>query len=331
MKPRFLLALLILTACAPAPATMPATVSPSSTAPAQAPVSVSSPTRAAGWTALIGQHGGISTATFPAPPSTPAPARFTTRVSPADGMTQVFVPAGTFRMGGLDVFAENDELPYHDVTLNEFWVDQTEVTNGMYALCVQAGACLPPRKLSSQQRPSYYDNPEFRDYPVVQVTWLDARTYCVWAGRRLLTEAEWERAARGDDLRNYPWGDELPTALYANFGNLIRDTSRVGSYPAGASLYGVLDMAGNVWEWVSDFYDSDFYLSAPAENPTGPPETIGRYQRVIRGGSFQDTFVNIRLSNRGYELGPNPAAPYGSLDLSGHTSAKIGFRCVSDR
>jgi serine/threonine-protein kinase len=245
-------------------------------------------------------------------------------------MIGVLIPAGTMRMGGLDVFAENDELPYHNVTLKAFWLDQTEVTNGMYALCVQASVCNLPRKLSSLKRPSYFGKPEFQDYPVIQITWTDARAYCAWAGRRLPTEAEWERAARGDDFRTYPWGDEPPSARYANYGNLVRDTSRVGSYSAGASPFGALDMAGNVWEWVSDFYDSDYYLGSPTTGPQGPAENNGHYERVIRGGSFQDEWVSIRLSNRGYELGPNPRAPYGSLDLAGRTSAKIGFRCASD-
>ena len=251
-------------------------------------------------------------------------------MSPADGMLQVHVPAGTLHMGAWDVFADNDELPYHDVTMKEFWLDQTEITNGMYALCVQAGSCTPPLKTSSQSRPSYYGNAAFQDYPVIQVTWGDAQAYCEWAGRRLPTEAEWERAARGDDLRTYPWGDEPPSARFVNFNYLVRDTSRVGSYAAGASPFGALDMAGNVWEWVSDFYDSDFYLSAPTANPIGPTQAPGRFQRVIRGGSFQDDWSSIRIANRGYAMGPNPGAVYGSPELMGNTSAAVGFRCASD-
>jgi formylglycine-generating enzyme required for sulfatase activity len=246
-------------------------------------------------------------------------------------MTQVFVPAGTLHMGGLDVFVENDELPVHDVTIKEFWLDQTEVTNGMYSLCVKAESCRPPQKTSSSKRASYFDNPEFQDYPVIQISWGDANNYCAWAGRRLPTEAEWERAARGDDMRTYPWGDEPPTERYANFDNLIRDTSRVGSYAAGASPFGALDMAGNVWEWVADFYDLDYYLTAPTAGPTGPPETMGRPQRVIRGGSYQDGWTEIRVSNRGHDMGPNPAAAYGSPEIFGRTSVKIGFRCASSQ
>jgi serine/threonine-protein kinase len=253
------------------------------------------------------------------------------RISPADGMTQVFVPGGILHMGGMDIYAENDEQPYHDVSIREFWIDQVEVTNGMYALCVQAGNCARPRKLSSSTRSSYYDNPEFRDYPVVQVTWTDAQDYCAWAGRRLPTEAEWERAARGDDMRTYPWGDEPPSERYANYGMVLRDTSRVGSYARGASPFGALDMAGNVWEWVSDFYNVDYYVTAPTADPTGPAEIPGRAQRVIRGGSYQDDFTGIRVSNRGYEIGPNPLAAYGSDDLQGKSSIKVGLRCVAEQ
>lgn len=272
----------------------------------------------------------VPTATFPAPPASPEAPAYETRLSPVDAMTQMHVPAGTLHMGGLDVYSENDELPYHDVNLKEYWIDQTEVTNGMYALCVGAGACRPPQRTASARQPLYYGTAEFQDHPVVNVTWGDAQAYCAWAGRRLPTEAEWERAARGDDMRTYPWGDEPPSARYANFNTLIRDTSRVGSYPAGASPYGALDMAGNVWEWVADLYDMRYYEKSAAEDPTGPEEAFGRTQRVIRGGSFQDEFISIRLSNRGYELGPNPGAAYGSPELEGRSSVKIGFRCAGE-
>ena len=328
MKKSLLLLLLLVSACAPAPGAAPAAVS--SPTPVEEVVPVASVPTAVAPTPFRLPHESIPTATFPAPPPTPTVQVYTTRVSSVDGMTQVFVPAGTLHMGGLDVYAENDELPYHDVTLKEFWLDQTEVTNGMYALCIQAGTCLEPLRVSSDRRPAYFGNPEFQDYPVIQVTWGDAQAYCTWAGRRLPTEAEWERAARGDDMRTYPWGDEPPNEHLANFDNLVRDTSRVGSYAAGTSPFGALDMAGNVWEWVADFYDPNYYKTAPAADPPGPEQRIGRYQRVIRGGSFQDVFVSLRLSNRGYELGPNPAAAYGSADLGGRASSKIGFRCASD-
>jgi serine/threonine-protein kinase len=246
-------------------------------------------------------------------------------------MPQVFIPAGTFPMGGLDVRAEDDELPAHTVQIGAFWMDQLEVTNGMYALCVGAGACPPPVLLSSNHRPDYFGNPEFQDYPVVHVTWTAAAAYCAWAGRRLPTEAEWERAARGDDLRTWPWGDEPPNAKLANFGWLSGDTSRVGTYAAGAGPFGTLDMAGNVWEWTADLYSTEYYKQSPDMNPAGPQGAGGNLRRVIRGGSFEDVDTDIRLSNRGFELGPDPRAPVTRpIQLNGDESFKIGFRCAAD-
>jgi formylglycine-generating enzyme required for sulfatase activity len=242
-------------------------------------------------------------------------------------MPQVYVPAGQVRMGGLDVNADEDELPAHSVTMNAFWIDQLEVTNAMYLLCVQSGACSPPATWGSEQRLSYFNDETYKDYPVVQVTWGQATDYCAWAERRLPTEAEWERAARGDDLRTFPWGDEPPSEIYANYNRLVGDTSRVGSYAAGASPFGALDMAGNVWEWVADYFSNQYYASSPSSNPTGP-DTSGTNQRVIRGGSFQDEWIDIRVSKRGSALGPNPLAFYDDPDRNGESSSKIGFRCI---
>ncbi|MBI5945650.1 MAG: SUMF1/EgtB/PvdO family nonheme iron enzyme [Chloroflexi bacterium] len=270
----------------------------------------------------------------PTPENTPVPTAtsepVTVKVSPADGMTQLFVPAGILTMGGLDILRDSDEIPAHQVKLNAFWIDQVEVTNGMYSLCVNAGSCRPPVKLNSNLRFDYFGSPEFSDYPVIHVAWLDANTYCQWAGRRLPTEAEWERAARGDDMRTFPWGDEPPNANNSNSGNSVGDTSRVGSYADGMSPFGALDMAGNVWEWVSDYYKAYYYASSPLENPPGPEDDIGTHLRVIRGGSFQDTLLNLRLANRGYEVGPNPFAPPLAEEYYGRGSVHIGFRCAAD-
>jgi len=272
-----------------------------------------------------------STAT-PAASSTPAPTATpnTVKISAADGMTQLFVPAGTVNMGGLDVLLENDELPAHMVQVNAFWVDQVEVVNGMYALCVKAESCRPPANATSDNRLDYYGNFEFQDYPVIQVTWYDANAYCQWAGRRLPTEAEWERAARGDSVHTYPWGGELPNATNSNSLNIVGDTMRVGSYPIGISPFGALDMAGNVWEWVADFYKGNYYAESPTDNPTGPADGGLNHMRVIRGGSFQDDASTLRISNRGYEAGPDPSVLPSDAAYYGRSSAKIGFRCVSD-
>src|SRR3972149_4414556 len=166
------------------------------------------------------------------------------RTSSMDGMPQVHIPQGTFRMGGMDVRRAPNELPDHDVTLDAFWMDQLEVTNAMFSLCVQAGVCDPPQSFKSQRRTDYFNNPEFKDYPVVYVTWGQAAAYCSWAGRRLPTEAEGGRAGRGDDFRTFPWGEDKADGTLANFNMLVGDTSRVGTYSNGVSPFGVLDMAG---------------------------------------------------------------------------------------
>ncbi|NJN79969.1 MAG: formylglycine-generating enzyme family protein [Anaerolineales bacterium] len=246
-------------------------------------------------------------------------------------MTQIYIPEGKFIMGGIDVHRENDELPAHEVYVSAFWMDQVEVTNGMYNLCVQAESCRLPAQIRSDNREEYFGNPEFQDYPVVNVTWFDANTYCEWAERRLPTEAEWERAARGDDKRNFPWGDEPPNEYNSNSQNFVGDTSRVGSYIEGVSLFGVLDLAGNVWEWVADRYRPDYYQKSPLENPTGPLEDeVFNNMRVIRGGSFQDDGSVLRLANRNFLDGPNPKAQPTEEEFYGKSSLKIGFRCVAD-
>ncbi len=231
-------------------------------------------------------------------------------------------------MGGMDVRRAPNETPVHDVTLHAFWMDQLEVTNAMYALCVNAGGCTPPQSFKSQRRPSYFNNPEFNDYPVIYVTWGQARAYCAWAGRRLPTEAEWERAGRGNDFRTFPWGEDKADGLRANFNMLVGDTSRVGSYPAGASPFGVLDMAGNVAEWVNDFYGS--YANAGTVNPTGPA-TSASLNRVVRGGSLGDAEINIRVSKRSSVPGPMLGTPSDPNAALGAFSPRIGFRCAVDQ
>ncbi|HNK63231.1 MAG TPA: SUMF1/EgtB/PvdO family nonheme iron enzyme [Anaerolineales bacterium] len=252
------------------------------------------------------------------------------KISSKDGMTQIWIPGGTFIMGGMDVYRENDEQPPHEVFISAFWMDQVEVTNGMYNLCVQSGACRPPEKIRSDNREEYFGQLEFQDYPVVYVTWTDATAYCQWAGRRLPTEAEWERAARGDDKRNYPWGDELPNEYNSNSNNLVGDTSRVGSYAEGASPFGILDMAGNVWEWVADRYRQDYYEKSPAEDPQGPTaEEVFNNLRVIRGGSFQEDGRFARVNNRNTLEGPDPKSQPDDPKFYGESSYKVGFRCVA--
>ncbi len=294
----------------------------------------SAPTAVPGLTAIVIPQETATTAppeiaSSPAPTATSTPE--TVIISAKDGMTQLFISSGTFIMGGLDVYRKSNEIPPHEVYLNAYWIDQVEVTNGMYNLCVQAGSCRSPARNSSDNRLEYFGNPEFQDYPVVHVAWYDAHAYCQWAERRLPTEAEWEHAARGDDKRNFPWGDEPPNEYNSNSLNIVGDTSRVGSYAEGASPFGVLDMAGNVWEWVADRYRPDYYGKSVYENPGGPSDDdVFNDLRVIRGGSYRDDWVILRLANRSYLAGPNPSAQPTDEAYYGRSSAMIGFRCAAD-
>ncbi len=236
-----------------------------------------------------------------------------TKTSPTDGVTMVYVPAGEFLMGssGTDKDASGDEKPQHTVYLDAFWLDKYEVTNAQYKKCVDAGKCSAPSSSNSSTRNSYYGNSQFDNYPVIYVSWENANKYCTWAEKRLPTEAEWEKAARGTDGRDYPWGNSFDTSRLNSAEGGKVDTMAVGSYPSGASPYGALDMAGNVWEWVADWYDSGYYSKSPRSNPSGLPS--GEY-KVLRGGSwyFQDL---LRAAIR-YYLTPS------------YRFYIVGFRCA---
>ena len=207
-----------------------------------------------------------------------------------DGVPFVYVPAGEFVMGSPEGVGGDDEHPLHTVYLDAFWIMQTEVTNAQYAQCIAAGACSTPA--NDRWRDAAYG-----DHPVTGVDWNQADTYAQWVGGRLPTEAEWEKAARGVDDRTYPWGETPPAADLVNCCGFFDDTMPVGSYPAGASDYGVLDMAGNVWEWTADWYASDYYNWSPAQNPAGPASGDARVQR---GGSAWNDANIVRVANRGW-------------------------------
>ncbi len=239
----------------------------------------------------------------PLPTITPEGDIGSTWVRPVDGMVMVYVPKGVFTMGSS--LGDADEQPVHEVYVDAFWLDQNEVTNTMYSR-------FSPSRSGRQ--------------PVSNVSWEQAAAYCAWAGSRLPTEAEWEKAARGSEERTYPWGNQSPTGDLANFADLksrlsweditvddgYENVAPVGSYPAGASLYGALDMAGNVAEWVNDWYDETYYGTTPLTNPPGPAE--GDF-RVLRGGSWYSTAASIRSADRSWYI------PEGSTDY-------VGFRCA---
>jgi len=249
--------------------------------------------------------------------STPEP-----QITPVDLKTNsedraeiVFVPSGSFLMGSdpnKDPYFWGAEAPEHTVTLNAFWIYRTEVTQGMYQNCVLEQSCSSP-KIINDSVAQQYGNSRFSNYPVVMVSWQDAYAYCQWARARLPTEAEWEKAARGTDGRLFPWGDDPNVDGRANYSS--SSPSSVGSYPAGASPYGAYDMAGNVLEWVNDYFDSSYYQYSPLDNPTGPASGS---RRIIRGGAFTQNVVDGLRTVARASLKPST------------TNNDVGFRCAMD-
>jgi formylglycine-generating enzyme required for sulfatase activity len=271
--------------------------------------------------------------TEPAPTEPPAPAQGSTRIWDADQMEQVYVPAGEFIMGSSDIEAKitieggraYPEIPVHTVYLDGYWIDKYEVTTSQYALCVEAGGCRAPYLSSSETRPKYYGNPEYADYPVIWVSWFMSNEYCQWAGRRLPTEAEWEKASRGTEGAKYPWGNDEVSGERANFCDIncertiangkfddgYGDTAPIGSYPAGVSPYGALDMSGNVWEWTSTLIQ-DY----PYDATDGRENQDVWGERVWRGGPWSNGYWWLRSSVR-YRSVPS------------YWYVNLGFRCAS--
>lgn len=240
--------------------------------------------------------------------------------SPADGADLILIPHGNFTMGTNDVQIDqmrkeynaqiqwfNDERPAHQVTVDSFYIDKFPVTNRQYRKFVDATRHRAPATWHA----SRFGNSE---YPVTGVSWEDAHAYAAWAGKRLLTEAEWEKAARGINARLYPWGNAAPEGR-ANYGGKYGGPTVVTKFPDGASPYGVMDLAGNVWEWVQDWYDRDYYSNSPASNPTGPPYGVGR---GVRGGSWVNNATMLRCAERDRRRLPHEELKH------------FGFRCALD-
>lgn len=230
-----------------------------------------------------------------------------------DGVPAALVPAGEFEMGSLAGLP--DEKPVHRLQLDAYYMDQYEVTTALYAKFLEA---------TGQKEPDRWNEVSVaRDAkrPVVGVDWQDADAYCRWAGKRLPTEAEWEKAARGRDKRSYPWGDQSPNGLLSSYNWTSRrfwegyeTLSPVGSYEAGKSAYGIYDLAGNVGEWVADWYDEQYYSHSPEANPAGP--SIGD-RKVVRGGAWLNEPMDMRSAKR-YRYLPT------------FRNVNVGFRCVQD-
>jgi len=263
------------------------------------------------------------TFTFP-PTQTSIPTfTFTPSATPYPQPAMALIPAGNFQMGRDD--GKADEAPLHTVFLDDFYIDQYEVTNEMYHFCVQSRVCQPPAETANI--PTDYYGVNYADHPVVNVSWNMAQVYCGWRAARLPTEAEWEKAARGGLTRAvYSWGNEMPTcdtgsrngAFFDDCSKITKTmTEKVGSYfPNGYRLF---DMAGNVWEWTADWYDGSYYSQPAASlpNPQGPLTAPDVAERAVRGGGWNEPAIGIYVANR------NSAEP----DLQDN---EIGFRCVRD-
>lgn len=256
----------------------------------------------------------------PVPTPTPTPGAGTLRVHPLTAARQAFIPAGDFQQGS-DT-GQRNEAPARIVWLDDYWLDETEVTNALYAQFVAASGHLTQAEQNGSEytwhQPYGADSnlDGLAKHPVTLVSWDDAAAYCAWAGGRLPTEAEWEKGARGDTRREYPWGAQW-SATRANSNN-VRDgypqTAPVGSFPDGASIFGLLDMAGNVWEWVADWYAPGYPPESPVEHPTGPEQGE---RRGLRGGSYYEDERALRTVRRA-SLGPTSFA------------SMVGFRCAYD-
>ena len=268
--------------------------------------------RGQGWWCVLGL---LTAVTFVGGVAGPARAQQQT-ITGNDGAPMVLVPAGEFTMGSTE--GSDDEKPAHRVSLDAYYIDKYEVTVGQYAKFLEARGVNGPPMWTTM------DQPPHQKRPVVNVDWSDASTYCEWAGKRLPTEAEWEKAARGTDGRTYPWGNEPPDLGRANYGrekwNNHAALVPVGQLEDGKSPYGIYDLAGNVWEWVSDWYDPDYYTTSPLQNPKGPEN--GKY-RVLRGGSWDLAPENLRSARRDFNL---PLAP--DYDSPSYRNFNSGFRCA---
>ncbi len=238
-----------------------------------------------------------------------------------DSEEMVLIPAGPFIMGSrqslvelnpvdllnTDRHALGPEDPAHETILDDYYIDRFEVTNGDYMKFVEASGAAKPRT---------HDNPDFNDprQPVAGVNWKEANAYCEWRGKRLPSEAEWEKAGRGKRPVKYPWGNEAPESSRLNYNEELNKTTPVGSYEAGKSDYGVHDLSGNVAEWTNDWHLPEYYLFSPKENPPGPEK--GQY-KVLRGGNWRNNADDVRLTYR------NATIP--SLRNLG-----VGFRCAKN-
>jgi formylglycine-generating enzyme len=239
-----------------------------------------------------------------------------------DGAPMVLIPEGSFPMGVPhgDRDGGRDEYPRHDVFVNNFYIDKFELTNSRYLEFVKATNHRIPQNPKNATRNLWEGDTiteSLADRPVINVDWADANAYCQWAGKRLPTEAEWEKAAKGTADRRFPWGNVEPTNKHLNFNQQWigeKTLMPVGSYELGKSPFGVYDMAGNVWEWVNDWYDAKYYEKSPAKNPMGPESGT---KRVLRGSGWQNETPTVRIFTR---VDSDPTI----------RNESTGFRCAMD-
>ncbi len=220
-----------------------------------------------------------------------------------DGSILVAVPGGPFIMG-----YNAADNPIHEVTLSDFWIYSTKVTNQQYALCVQAGKCSPPDLLNN----TVYGDYRFINHPVTGVNHSQAAEYCTFVHGRLPSEAEWEKTARGPEGNLFPWGDEAPVCSFLNYKFCMGKTTAINDYPNGVSYYGAFDMSGNAREWAADWYSPTYYSESPVGDPLGPE--LGE-KRSVRGSSYQDS-ADPSISAHRFSLLPTENLP------------DLGFRCV---